>query len=215
MPARPWTASTTPSALSAVPVVSAPATQAPLSQHAAPAPTPAPSRTLSWKGAPVRTRSHPVSPACLSECYLAFPPLAGSTFWTYLSASLLFSEPPFFFRASLLAQPWAPAPPLLGEVWSWAARVAWGDSERLECGKGGCGLGEWGAVGGSGRGFSLGWSEFSHLTRVEATRPCQADDITLQECLLLLLAQEALCGGAPPTTPSLTSHYPFTTAYPF
>lgn len=81
------------------------------------------------------------------------------------------------------------------------SRVAWGDSERLECGKGGCGLGEMGSWWGGGGGFSLGWSEFSHLTRVEATRPCQADDITLQECLPPLLAQEALCGGAPPPHP--------------
>lgn len=42
-------------------------------------------------------------------------------------------------------------------------------------------------------GFSLGWSEFSHLARVQATGPCQADDITLQECLLLL-APEARLG---------------------
>lgn len=81
-------------------------------------------------------------------------------------------------------------------------------------GRAGCGLGEWGALGGAGGGFSLGWSEFSHLTRVEAIGPCQADDITPEECLLLLLAQEALGGGAPPPTPSLTSHYPFHTAYP-
>lgn len=54
------------------------------------------------------------------------------------------------------------------------------------------GLGEWGSCGVGVRrgGFSLGWSEFSHLAGVQATGPCQADDITLQECLLLL-AQEA------------------------
>lgn len=50
-----------------------------------------------------------------------------------------------------------------------------------------------GSCGGWRGGFSLGWSEFSHLARVQATGPCQADDITLQECLLLL-AQEARLG---------------------
>lgn len=69
----------------------------------------------------------------------------------------------------------------------WEGRgVGWGNGEL------------WGGAGG---GFSLGWSEFSHLTRVEAIGPCQADDITPEECLLLLLAQEALGGGAPPPHP--------------
>ena len=73
------------------------------------------------------------------------------------------------------------------------------------------GLGEWGAVGGGEGGFSLGWSEFSHLAGVQATRPCQADDITLQECPLLLAQEARLEGGAPsgfnsparPSPPSL------------
>lgn len=111
-----------------------------------------------------------------------------------------------FSCASLLAQPWAPAPPLLGEVWSWAAELPGATVKDWNVGRAGVGWGKWVAGGGEGGGFSLGWSEFSHLTRVEATRPCQADDITLQECLPPLLAQEALCGGAPPhhTLPHLS-----------
>lgn len=93
--------------------------------------------------------------------------------------------------ASLLAQPGLPPSPPASLWWGLVlgSRVAWGDSERLECGKGGGWAGGVGSCGGQRRGFSLGWSEFSHLSRVQATGPCQADDITLQECLLL--AQEA------------------------
>lgn len=98
-------------------------------------------------------------------------------------------------------------PHLFGEVWSWAAELPGATVKDWNVGRAGVGWGKWvaGGVGGGG-GFSLGWSEFSHLTRVEATRPCQADDITLQECLPPLLAQEALCGGAPPhhTLPHLS-----------
>lgn len=74
-------------------------------------------------------------------------------------------------------------------------------------------MGEWRG------GFSLGWSEFSHLAGVQATGPCQADDITLQECPLLL-AQEARqeqgvlpAASTPQPFPHLP-HYPAPPAYP-
>jgi hypothetical protein len=163
---------------------------------------------------------------CLAFPFWALPdfpsPMMGNPSFLPPSAFLLSLDPPSFL--CLPAGPaWTPAclalQPLLGRVWSWAAELPGATVKDWNVGRAGCGLGEWGAVGG-GEGFSLGWSEFSHLARVQATRPCQADDITLQECPLLLLAPEALYGGAPSSLNSPTVfphlfHHPFSTAFPF
>lgn len=142
----------------------------------------------------------PGSPAARRVSFLArvSPP----SLWPVSFALFLLSS------AFLLAQAGLPPSPLASPWWGLVlgSRVAWGDSERLECGKGGVGWGSgelWGAEGG----FSLGWSEFSHLAGVQATGPCQADDITLQECPLLLAQEARLEGGAPSgfSSPALPS----------
>lgn len=92
MPARRWTASTTPSALSAAPVVSVPAAQTP---H------PPLSQTLMQRST---CRPHSC-PALLTERYLPFPPQAGSAFQTAVfQPPCSSSEPPF-----LLGLPAGPA----------------------------------------------------------------------------------------------------------
>lgn len=116
---------------------------------------------------------------CCPTCFLASPlyDLPGSPAPMLGLPSLQPLSSPMFLplsSASLLAQPGLqpgpPASPWWGLVLG--SGVAWGDSERLECGKGGGGLGEWGSVGGGEEGFLLAGQ--SSATSLECRPPGHA-----------------------------------------
>lgn len=117
-----------------------------------------------------------------SVLYLALPPTP--LCWvSLLESALPFSLfPPlcsslFLLPSCLPSLDSLPAlRPLLRGVWSWA--VAWGDSERLECGKGGVGWGSGVAVGwGCGEGGFLLAGQ-SSATSLECRPPGHAKLMT-------------------------------------
>lgn len=209
-PARPWTASTTPSALSAAPVVSAAPRPQALPTHVhtyirsqVPRESRACASSFARGGSPPCIWTTTAAPPCLllhaSVLYLALPPPCWVCFLE--SALPLFSLFPPLCSSPFLLPPFLPSLdscpalwPLLGGVWSWAVELPGATVKDWNVGRAGVGWGS-GELWRAERGFSLGWSEFSHLARVQATGPCQADDITLQECPLLLAQEARLEGG--------------------
>lgn len=161
------------------------------------------------------------APPCLllhaSVLYLALPPPCWVCFLE--SALPLFSLFPPLCSSPFLLPPFLPSLdscpalwPLLGGVWSWAVELPGATVKDWNVGRAGVGWGS-GELWRAERGFSLGWSEFSHLARVQATGPCQADDITLQECPLLLAQEARLEGGVLPA--ALTPQpFPYLPHYP-
>lgn len=112
------------------------------------------------------------------SCFLVCPLLGSpSPWWVSFLESLLPSLPLFL----LLVPPCLPILDSPGPPASWwglvlGSQVAWGDSERLECGEGGGRLGEWGAAGGGEGGFLLAGQ--SSATSLECRPPGHAKLMT-------------------------------------